>query len=135
EVAAWRADELGYAVPAGEEKSEGPTFLEVIRRDKLWNLLLLEFLLYALREESVRQQVADRLYLLNQQLGQHLARVVQRQGGTPPLPIDELSWVVNALGTGLSLLAYLDPEHFPADLYEPAFSHLLGISTPLSPGQ
>ncbi|HMN30494.1 MAG TPA: helix-turn-helix domain-containing protein, partial [Caldilineaceae bacterium] len=28
ELPAWRADQLRYAVPAGEEKSEGPTFLE-----------------------------------------------------------------------------------------------------------
>jgi AcrR family transcriptional regulator len=100
-------------------------YIEVIERDRAWNLLLVEFLLYAIREESVRPKLAERLRVLQQHLREHLAKICAARSQQPSLPLDQLPWLVNALGVGLSLLAYLDLDAFPPGLYEAALDHLL----------
>lgn len=100
------------------------TFVEVIRRDRAWNLLQVEFMLYAIREEAVRPQLAERLRTIYQPLRDHLAALCTAEGKQPILPLDHLPWIINALGIGLSLLVYLDGESLPPNLYEAAFDQL-----------
>jgi AcrR family transcriptional regulator len=110
-----------------QDASEPPRdFAESIQQARTWNLLLIEFLLYAIREERVRPQIATRLRVLNERLSEHLASIIAAGGSTPPLPLPRLTWVINALGTGLSLHTYIDPDGYPPGLYEQAFTVLLG---------
>lgn len=109
----------------GDEPALKLSYIEVIERDRAWNLLLVEFLLYAIREESVRPKLAARLRILQQHLREHLTRVVAARAEQPTLSLEHLPWVINALGVGLSLLAYLDVDAVPPNLYEAALDHLL----------
>lgn len=108
-----------------DEPATKLSFIEVIERDRAWNLLLVEFLLYAIREESVRPKLAARLRGLQQHLRDHLAKVCAARAQQPALSLEQLPWVINALGVGLSLLAYLDVDTIPPNLYESTLDHLL----------
>jgi AcrR family transcriptional regulator len=124
EIQSWE----GPCVEAGTEGGEQGTklsYIEAIERDRAWNLLLTEFLLYAIREESIRPKLAERLRRLQQHLRDHLAEVCATRTQQPTLPPEYLPWLVNALDVGLSLLAYLDVDAVPPDLYEATLDHLL----------
>jgi AcrR family transcriptional regulator len=118
EVENWPTIKQHINQPVADQQPVDHPFIASILRDKTWNLLLMEFVLYAIREESARQQFADRLTALRSLMQQELAKGFETTGFRPTMPVDHLPWVIFALGMGLSIQAYLDPTAFPADLYQ-----------------
>ena len=103
---------------------EQQDFLAVILADRVWNILLLEFFLYAMREEQAR----DKLALLYRNTSSRLAHLLQQQfeatDTPPPLPVEQLARVFFALGHGLAMQTYIDTEAIPPRLYEQSITLL-----------
>lgn len=100
-------------------------FARELEEERTWNLLTMEFLLYAIREDGAREKLAERQRVFRHELAEFFEKLLQEEGGKPPMPAEHLSWLVNALGTGLAVQAYIDPEAYPEGLYGKAVMHLL----------
>ncbi len=125
EVVAWDTISRHIGAPPEEPARNQPSFATAIGEDRTWNLLVIEFFLYAMRDDRVRPKLAARFHDLRQVMREQLTPLFAAHGRTPTLPIPYLPWIIFALGAGLSIQGYLDPDALPADLYERALEHVL----------
>ena len=109
----------------GVEIEKGPGFKEIVMQDHTWNMLMLEFFLYAMRDETNREKLATRLEQLRKVMEENLAASYAQMGKKPLLPIKDLPWSVFSLGIGMMLQFYIDPDGLPKGVYERALQHLL----------
>lgn len=115
-----------YIAPTSDPRPTNERgFEDAIAEDRTWNVLLVEFFLYAMRDERVRQTLATRLVRLRSLMAEHLAIEFAARGVVPRLPIENLPWAISALGMGLIMQVYLDPAALPANLYESTLEQLL----------
>lgn len=84
---------------------------------RTWNVLTLEFFLYAFRHPAAQRQLAERYRGAWQVLTTLFQGISHVEEGRSALPIAYLLWALIALGMGLSLQAYLEPGALPAELY------------------
>jgi hypothetical protein len=109
----------------GLKVEEGSDFKEEVTKDSIWNILMVEFFLYAIREGSQRSELATRIDQLRGLMEKNLAALYQQMGRKSTLPIKELPWSVFSLGIGMMLQFYIDPESLPGGAYERALQQLL----------
>jgi AcrR family transcriptional regulator len=77
-----------------------------------WIVLAVEFWLHAMRDEKTRLVVAEQYERARSEIGKFLiASGYGRSGHEAPLEPRDMAIVIEALGTGLSLQAALDPGH------------------------
>ena len=100
-------------------------FKEQVMKDHTWNILMVEFFLYAIREGTNRDKLAVRLEQLREIMGENLSTLYQELRKKPMLPVEELPWSIFSLGIGMMLQFYIDPDGLPDGLYERALQQLL----------
>jgi AcrR family transcriptional regulator len=100
-------------------------YIQAIAADRTWNLLVIEFFLYAMRDDAVRQKASSRLRTLHEKMTARLVETYAERGKEPAIPIDQLPLVISALGVGLSIEYYLNPQTFPNQLYERTLEQIL----------
>jgi len=125
-VAQRAAPDLPRADRAAAPAHRFPRHLE---EGRTWNILAIEFWLYAMRDERARERLAARYRAAR---GALAARLRERDAGSearPSLPDEHLAWVLLALGAGLALQSYLEPGTLPNDLYSATVSRLLADSS------
>ena len=108
-----------------EEFEEDFDFREEIMKDPTWNILMVEFFLYAMREGNNRAELAARYKQLRGLMEENLSTLYARLGKKPMLPVAELPWSVFALGMGMMLQFLIEPEGLPKGVYERALQQLL----------
>jgi AcrR family transcriptional regulator len=104
---------------------KGPDFKESVLQDRTWNILMVEFFLYALRDETSRRQLATRLDQLRGVMKENLAALYAELGKKSMIPVEELPWSIFSLGVGMILQYFIDPEGLPDGVYERSLQHLL----------
>ena len=103
------------------------SFAQLLEERRAWNILTLEFLLYAIRHPSAQQLLAERYRVARNQLTNLLQSIEASKGKAPDdVPAEYLSWALLALGSGLMLQAYLEPGALPEGLYSAVVGRLLG---------
>jgi len=112
---------------ATKDSTTSRSFAGDLEQQRTWNMLLLEFLLYAMRNELVRNKLAARYQAVRRTITERLQTQFAATDTTPELPMEDLAWLIIGLGHGLSLQAYLDPASFPEDLYSRALTSLLRL--------
>lgn len=108
-----------------EGESPGLSFAAQLEERRSWTVLIIEFILYALRHPSVQQQLAERYRAARDELASLLRRVAQAETDSSAYPAEYVAWALLALGTGLALQAYLEPGALPSDLYAATVKRLL----------
>ena len=106
-----------------EKTSEAPqrqSFPTHLEEKRTWNLLSVEFFLYAMRHPAIQQQLAERYRLARKELV-----AILRETHSTQLPPGYIAWGLLALGSGLALQAYLEPEAMPTDVYSMLVRQLL----------
>jgi AcrR family transcriptional regulator len=109
----------------GLQLEKDPDFKKSAMQDRTWNILFIEFFLYAMRDETNREKLAARLKQLRKVMEGNLAALYAQLGRKPSLPLKDLPWSVFSLGIGMILQLYIDPEGLPKGMYERALQHLL----------
>jgi AcrR family transcriptional regulator len=111
----------------GPKPQHGETsgFTTAMMEDRDWVMLVLEFFLYAMRDESVREKVAGRMKILRSQMREQLERMYAEHGHQPALPVEIIPWAIIALGPGMGIQFFLEPEAFPENLYERVLEQIL----------
>ena len=108
-----------------EKFEESFDFREEIMKDPTWNILMVEFFLYAMREGSNRAELAARYKQLRGLMEENLSALYTSLGKKPMLPVTELPWSVFALGMGMMLQFLIEPDGLPKGVYERALQQLL----------
>lgn len=109
----------------GLQLEAGSDFKEQILKDSTWNILMVEFFLYAIREGTNRDELATRIEQLRGVMKENLSTVYAKLGKKSMLPIAELPWSIFSLGVGMMLQFYIDPNGLPKGVYERALQQLL----------
>ena len=109
----------------GLKVEEGSDFKEEVMKDTTWNILMVEFFLFAIREGSQRTELATRIEQLRGVMEENLSTLYAKLGKKPRLPVAELPWAVFSLGVGMMLQFYIDPNSLPKGVYERALQQLL----------
>ena len=109
----------------GLQLEKGSEFKEQVMKDHTWNVLMVEFFLYAIRADTNRKNLAVRLAQLRGIMEKNLSTLYEKLGKKPGLPVEELPWSVFSLGIGLMLQLYIDPDGLPEGVYERALQQLL----------
>ena len=104
---------------------QSQSFAASLEENRTWNMLTIEFLIYAMRHPSVQEKLAARYRIARSELTAHLQKIYQARENLPPLPIEYIPWALLALGTGLALQAYLEPGALPRDLYSTLVKQLV----------
>jgi AcrR family transcriptional regulator len=98
-----------FASMAREMEAESTAHMEL---ETDWVVLAVEFWLHAMRDEGTRLQMAEQYEQARTAVADFLTASGYGKDGTEaPLEPREMAIVIEALGTGLSLQAALDPEH------------------------
>ncbi len=95
--------------------------------DEAWDVLTIELWLAAMRDPSLRAVVAKDYRQMREEFGLLIERKLAEEGVTTPFAAAELGSLVSALGSGLILQYYLQPEQVDPDLLPRALRQLLGL--------
>jgi AcrR family transcriptional regulator len=102
--------------------------------EKQWVVLAVEFWLHAMRDEHTRLLVAEQYERARTEVSKFLvASGYGQHGHEAPLEPRDMAIVIEALGTGLSLQAALDPEHVRMSLAGEVLVNLLHLPALPSP--
>jgi AcrR family transcriptional regulator len=85
--------------------------------DRSWNLLFLEFVVRASREERFREELRSRLEHFREQSSRGIGEFLEREGIEPELSPQQLALAVAALGNGLAIEGLTDPDSNTDPLY------------------
>lgn len=104
-------------------------FDSVRLQNPTWSMLHLEFLLYAMREEAVRQKWSTMIAQSIEQLSKAIEKLMAKQTEEARLSAVELAWTILSLENGMAIFSYMDEENVPRHLYRKALHNLLPTSS------
>jgi AcrR family transcriptional regulator len=87
-----------------------------------WQLLMLEFSLYAVRNPHARRKLAERTRLDEELLQPLIEAELDRAGNEPPIPVDQLTAIFLALFSGIALKHATNPTDSDDTLIESAIT-------------
>src|SRR5215472_13218780 len=96
------------------------SFLQDVAKNRSWYVAITEFVGYALRNEAVRSELAQRYRQVHATILHHLPQVERAQ---------EIAWVIIALSHGMTLLAYMLPTVEMGEHYDELLVRLMMGST------
>src|SRR5687767_7142669 len=94
---------IAHFMSKGLQFEKDPEFKELVTQDRTWNMLMMEFFLYAIRDETNRKKLATRLEQLRKIMEENLSTLYAQLGKEPMLPVEELPWSIFSLGIGMIL--------------------------------
>lgn len=106
---------------AGVERmihTEGPDCAET--------MLHMEFFLYAMRDPEARAKLAERYRAMRSGMATVLGRHFEQIESRPPIPLEQLVWVLAASEMGLQIQACIDPEAVPEGIWAASQFPILG---------
>jgi AcrR family transcriptional regulator len=96
-------------------------------RDEAWDVLTIELWLAAMRDPSLREIVAHDYREMRETFGPVIERKLGEEGISTPYSAAELGSLVSAVGSGLILQYYLQPDEVDPELLPRALRRLLGL--------
>lgn len=106
-------------------KAVGAALTSATMHDPAWQVLLTEFWLRAMRDDTAREQFAEYRRQLRRLTTVAIERLALRRGMKLPLPAEQLATVLFSLSNGLALEGLLDPPSVPAQLFGDTLTALL----------
>lgn len=79
--------------------------------------LQMEFFLYAMRDPEARGKLAARYQEMRAGMAAVLERHFEDIGREPPVPLNQLTWILEAIELGLRVQACLDPDALPEGIW------------------
>lgn len=106
----------------------GEQLIAMARERGQWDLLQIEFWLAAMRDPELRASMAKGNEAMWDVIGTLFGDRLRRAGGQSPFTGAEFAKLVNALGSGLLLQLYLDPDFIDASVFARAIRALAGAT-------
>jgi AcrR family transcriptional regulator len=122
----------GAANPEAGARAVARQWLETLRREPDWTLLLIEFWLYAARDAERHKEVIERHRRPLQAAMRAMEGIVaQHPEYGPLLPLIDLARASSAIGHGFALEKLLDPDGVSDELLEWMFSLFFTAAVPI----
>ncbi|WP_062052570.1 TetR/AcrR family transcriptional regulator [Bacillus sp. JCM 19034] len=87
------------------------------QNNKAWGILNMEFLLYAMRNDSVREKWSNVILKSVEHITKVIRIIREENGDTFDLSSEELAWTILSLENGIGIFQYISGSHVPANLY------------------
>ncbi|MFE1629033.1 TetR/AcrR family transcriptional regulator [Brevibacillus reuszeri] len=101
-------------------------YVHSIRQEnRVWSMLNMEFLLYAMREESVSRKWADMIQNSIRHISDAIDQLLIKKKHQSPLTADEMAWTILSLENGMAIFHYISKEVMPEHLYGKALENIL----------
>lgn len=100
-------------------------FDSVRQQTQTWSMLSMEFLLYAMREESVRHKWSNMITEAVKQISKSIESLLLKENCKSTLSAEEIAWTMLSLENGMSIFYYISQNHIPLDLYGKALQNML----------
>ena len=97
----------------------------VRQQTQTWSMLSMEFLLYAMREESVRHKWSNMITEAVKQISKSIESLLLKENYKSTLSAEEIAWTMLSLENGMSIFYYISQNHIPLDLYGKALQTML----------
>lgn len=107
----------------------GPMLQEQAREQSTWDILQVEFWLAAMRDPALKQLMCEGSDELYERMGATLTAKLAEEGVTSRFDGADLARLVNALGTGLLIQVYLDPDSVDPSLFGRAIRAMANLPT------
>jgi AcrR family transcriptional regulator len=122
----------GAANPEAGARAVARQWIETLRREPDWTLLLIEFWLYAARDEELHKEVVERHRRPLEAAMRAMEGVAaQHPEYEPLLPLVDLARASSAIGHGFALERLLDPDGVSDELLEWMFSLFFTAAVPI----
>ncbi|WP_326560275.1 TetR/AcrR family transcriptional regulator [Micromonospora sp. NBC_01796] len=86
-------------------------------------MAIVEFWLYGMRTPEARESIAAWLRVVR---ASNAKEIVERTGGNPPMPADQLAALMTALDVGVAVQHLIDPDAVPTEVYGRGLRAILG---------
>ncbi len=96
-----------------------------LESSRAWGQLTYEFILHAMRDETVRARLAERFELACSEYGRSLQKRFAARGEKPPADLRQRAIALMAFENGLSLLGLIEPELVTGGVYSATLARLL----------
>ncbi len=100
-------------------------FVSVRQENRTWSMLTMEFLLYAMREESVRHKWSNMITQAVEQISKAIEKLMSKEKHTSTLSATEMAWTILSLENGLAIFYYISEDRVPLHLYGKALQNML----------
>ncbi|WP_100330001.1 TetR/AcrR family transcriptional regulator [Bacillus xiapuensis] len=100
-------------------------FRSIIQQNRTWTVLSLEFLLHALRNESVGEKWASLVFKSVENITEALESMIAERCLTPSLSAKELAWIILSLENGMTVFYSITGDQAPTNAYGKALQHIL----------
>jgi AcrR family transcriptional regulator len=111
------------------------TFEHTARGDPEWVLLQVEFWLAAARDPAMREKYLEGAAEIRTMSGRTIDEKLAEIGARPVFSGEELGILLNAVGTGLALNFYLEPDALDPKLFVRAARVLFGLDPSRAPSR
>jgi AcrR family transcriptional regulator len=102
----------------------GTRFIDVIVRDPDWSLLMMEYAAHAARHDELRDRLRARNTGMRERTAELITRHLDLLGLTCPVPLEQLTAILFALGDGFIIEKLTDPDGISDDTFGTAMALL-----------
>lgn len=85
--------------------------------NRVWSILNMEFLLYAMRQESVREKWTAMIVESVEQISEVIEKMMEQENRVRTLSAEELAWATLSLENGMAIFHYIAEGRTPLNLY------------------
>lgn len=100
-------------------------FNSVKEENRTMSMLNMEFLLYAMRKESVREKWKEMISKSVSRISESIDSLMNKENYKLNLSSADIAWIILSLENGMSIFHYIGPNSVPTDLYGKALKNLL----------
>jgi AcrR family transcriptional regulator len=130
-----RIDAVRRVTPAGEDAqaqaaAAGAALTTLLRDQRDWHLLFIEFWGQAVREPAVREVFVEHRRQLRALIADFFAEAAAALEVEVPLPTDQLATLALALSNGVAIEHLADPDTVDANLMQTGFEFMFGRAGP-----
>jgi AcrR family transcriptional regulator len=112
----------GSGDPGEEARHAAADFTHYVFADSEWPILYFQFAAHAARDEEFREELATRSRAMREKMAEILRRWSADFPAEPPLPVEDLSAMIDFMASGFVIERTVDP-----DIPEELFASMMGI--------
>lgn len=92
--------------------------------NRVWSILNMEFLLYAMRQKSVREKWTAMIVESVEQISDGIEKMMETNNHLKDQSSEEIAWTILSLGNGMATLHYIAEDRVPHKLYGKALQNM-----------
>ncbi|MBE1442833.1 TetR/AcrR family transcriptional regulator [Paenibacillus sp. OAS669] len=105
-----------------EKLDQYPIYIR--EENRTWSMLNMEFLLFAMRDESVRYKWSNMITQSVEQISQSIEKLMKKENYEFGLSSEEIAWTILSLENGMAIFSYISQDNVPPNLFGKALKNM-----------